>query len=309
MSGDTEGSGRRPGGPPWIRPEIQEGMSWRDGDVVISVPPKSGTTWTMNIVHQLLMGGVSDFEDIYVEVPWMEFLSYPGQPYQEVLDRIDAMPVERRRAFKTHSAPPVLPFVRESSGKDVKYIVVLRNPEEALVSFRPFLEQQTDEWRHLWGVPKEASTRPDFNSFYYEIIDALGSQRRFFGFLDAWWPLRHEKNVLFLHYSDMKKDHQGAIGSIAGFLGIRHRPEQWDAIYKYTSFDWMKQNEHLFEMRTLCEVPVLKSGGMVRKGRAGEAKSDGMTDEISQHLRQVGRQICVDEQAVNWFYDGGALPA
>ena len=35
--------------PPWIRSEIQAKVEWRDQDVVISVPPKSGTTWTMNI--------------------------------------------------------------------------------------------------------------------------------------------------------------------------------------------------------------------------------------------------------------------
>ena len=35
--------------------EIQAGMTehWREGDIVVSVPGKSGTTWTMNIVHQL----------------------------------------------------------------------------------------------------------------------------------------------------------------------------------------------------------------------------------------------------------------
>jgi hypothetical protein len=127
-------------GPPWIDPGIQQKVVWRDGDVLISVPLKSGTTWTMNIVHQLLTGGRSDFRDIYEEVPWLEFVSRPGQTHQEVLERIDAMPSDRRRAFKTHSAPPDVPFVKAGSGKDVKYVVILRNPEEALVSFRPFLE-------------------------------------------------------------------------------------------------------------------------------------------------------------------------
>jgi len=97
-------------GPPWIQPEIQQKIQWRDGDVVISVPPKSGTTWTMNIVYQLLTGGTADFRDIYEEVPWIELLSHPRQPHQEVLDRVDGMPTDCRRAFKTHSAPPEVPF-------------------------------------------------------------------------------------------------------------------------------------------------------------------------------------------------------
>ena len=44
-------------GPPWIRREIQQQIKWRDGDLVISVPAKSGTTWTTNIVYQLFTGG------------------------------------------------------------------------------------------------------------------------------------------------------------------------------------------------------------------------------------------------------------
>src|SRR5579872_5744493 len=78
MSNAEQGATRH-AGPPWIRPEIQQKIKWRDGDIVISVPPKSGTTWTMNIVHQLLTGGTADFRDIYQEVPWIEFVGYPGE--------------------------------------------------------------------------------------------------------------------------------------------------------------------------------------------------------------------------------------
>ena len=121
----AETSPRR--GPPWIDPAIQQKITWREGDVVISVPPKSGTTWTMNIVHQLMTGGSDQFDDIYAEVPWIEFLGHPGQSHQDVLDRVDAMPASRRRAFKTHSAAPDIPFVKHGTGPDVKYVVVFRN--------------------------------------------------------------------------------------------------------------------------------------------------------------------------------------
>ncbi len=294
-------------GPPWIEPEIQQKIDWRDGDVVISVPLKSGTTWTMNIVHQLLTGGATDFRDIYEEVPWIEFLGYPGQPHQEVLDRVSAMPAARRRAFKTHSAPPDLPFKSTGSGRDVKYIVVFRNPEEALVSFRPFLDKHSDEWFDLWGMPREALCRPDFPSFYSDIIDGHEMQGALFGFLAAWWPLRDEPNVLFMHYSDMKRDHEASIRKIAKFLGAEPGGDQWPTILENTSFPWMKQHESKFEARTAGKVPILKSGAMIRKGQVGEAKSDGMTDEISRHLRNVGGQICPDAAAVNYLYGAGEL--
>jgi hypothetical protein len=296
-------------GPPWIDPDIQQKIEWRDGDVVISVPPKSGTTWTMNIAHQLITGGAADFRDIYEEVPWIEFLGFPGQPHQDVLDRVAAMPTDRRRAFKTHSAPPGVPYLPSESNRDVKYIVVFRNPEEALVSFLPFLENHSDEWFALWGMPRQALCRPDFASFYSEVIDGHGMQGAFFGFLAAWWQLRNAPNVLFIHFSDMKSDHEASIRKIADFLGIEPSDDQWPNILEYTSFPWMKQNEDKFEAHTAGKVPILQSGAMIRKGEVGKAKSDGMTDAISQHLRQVGSQICPDAEAVNWLYKGGDLPS
>lgn len=70
----------------------------------------------------------------------------------------------------------------------------------------------------------------------------------------------------------------------------------------------MKQNETKFEARTAGKVSILNSGAMIRKGEVGKAKADGMTDEISRHLREVGSQICPEPAAVNWLYEGGKLP-
>lgn len=306
QSRSTSEPGPRPPAP-WIRPEQQQLIDWRDRDIVISVPLKSGTTWTMNIVHQLLSGGDPLLEDIYAEVPWIEFVERPGQPPEEMLARIGRMPEDRPRAFKSHSAPPVLPFVPSGNGTNVRYVVVCRNPEESLVSVKPFLEQHTDEWYALWGVPKEALTRPDFESFYREVVDANQLQGALFGFIAAWWPLRHHDNVLMLHYADMTKDHEASIRRIATFLGIEPSASQWPRILEYTSFPWMKAHKEKFDAMSLAPVRVLREGAMVRKGRAGEAHSDGMTDEISRHLRAVGRDMCRDERALNWLYAGGPL--
>ena len=293
--------------PPWIRSEIQAKVEWRDQDVVISVPPKSGTTWMMNIVYQLLNGGVSDFESIYSEVPWIEFLSHPEQSEQEMLDRISAMPTSLPRAFKTHSAPPEVPFLKAGTDKHVRYIVVCRNPEEALVSFQPFMDKHTDAWYELWGMPKEAMSRNEFSDFYFQVVNEMGMQGAFFGFLAAWWPLRFEPNVLFLHFADMKRDHDGSLQKIADFLSISPSDSEWEAIRDYTGFSWMKKHDDKFESLNESDVPILERGAMIRKGQVGSAKADGMNDEISAHLLSVGQQICPVPEALNWLYNGGEL--
>jgi aryl sulfotransferase len=230
------------GKPPWIVSERQHGIELRDGDIWISAPPKSGTNWMMNIVHQLLTGGDDSFDSIYRVVPWPEFVERPGQPASEIHARLLAMPRSRRRAFKSHDAPPDLPFVKVGSGKNVKYIVVCRNPEEALVSFKVFLDMHTDAFYDLWQVPKAAMTRPTFEAFYREVVDPGGMQGMFFGFPASLWPLRNEPNVLVMHFADMKKDLHGATRKVAAFLGIQPTQAQWAKVNSHASFDWMKQN-------------------------------------------------------------------
>ena len=43
-----------------------------------------------------------------------------------------------------------------------------------------------------------------------EIINThlTGRCENFFSFVKEWWPKRHNKNVLFLHFSEMKQDHE-----------------------------------------------------------------------------------------------------
>ena len=290
-------------GPPWLRPDIQSLIEWRDSDIVISVPPKSGTTWMMNIVHQLLNGGTDQFRDVYEEVPWIEFLGDPHDTIEQVADRINAMPRSKRRAFKTHAAPPCLPYFAPNAQHDVRYIVVARNPEEALVSFWPFFARHCDEWVDLWGMPRNALRRDTFQSFYDELVVPFGLHvRPYFDFVDAWWRLRQNANVLFLHFAQLKRDREGSIRQVADFLDIAPGPKQWSRIFEYTSFAWMKQHEDKFEVTSAGAVPVLERGAMLRKGQTGSAHQDGMTDPIAQELRDLSRTMNPDARA--WLYTG-----
>ncbi|MBN1238127.1 MAG: sulfotransferase domain-containing protein [Gammaproteobacteria bacterium] len=292
---------------PWSDPGIQSEIEWRDGDIVVSVPVKSGTTWTMNIVHQLRAGGDPHLEDVYVEVPWLELLPSPSVTRQEIIARFDAMPRDRRRAFKTHSPPGPLPYHRPGEGRDVRYVVVVRNPDEAIASLHPFVGAHSAAWYELWGVPREELVRSDFESFFFDVARGMVGDM-IFGFVAAWWPLRREPNVLLMHYADMKRDHEGSVRRIGRFLGLDPAEAEWPTILECTSFPWMKANEHKFELRGVTDVPILDPGAMVRKGRAGAAKEDGVTPEISAEISAIGRQVLPDAAAFEWCYRGGPLP-
>jgi hypothetical protein len=296
-------------GAPWVDPSVQKEVEWRDGDVIVSVPGKSGTTWTMNIVHQLRSGGDPDFKDVYVEVPWLEFVEGPDDTRERRLERFRSMTTSRRRAFKTHSAPPMLPYIEPGpNAPDVKYIVVVRNPEEALVSLKPFIEGHSQAFFDFWKFPKGEMVRPTFVEFYRDVLAKMPWDQMFFGFLASWWPLRKKPNVRLFHFTELKHEPERVIPAIADFLGFSPTKEQWPRILEYCSFAWMKKHQEKFEVQHLLSFPLLDSGAMVRKGAVGAAKEDGMTEEIAREVRAKGAEIIKDPKLLEWFYHGGPRP-
>ena len=283
---------------------MQQQIVWREGDIVVSVPPKSGTTWMMNIVHQLRSGGDTAFADIYAEVPWLEFVPRPDSTLDGLIAAFDAMPRDRRRAFKSHAAPPTLPYQKPGAGPDVRYVVVARNPDEAVASFRPFIAAHADGWFDLWQVPKEPLIGPDFEAFFAG-IGSHAIAPMIFGLLAAWWPLRNEPNVMLVHYADLKREPEVCIRRIAEFLGFDVLDAQWPAILEYTSFRWMKAHEDKFELRSLSDIPILDPGAMIRKGQVGASAEDGITPQISETIAGIGRTILTDPKAFDWCYHGG----
>jgi hypothetical protein len=306
--GGSEQGGPPEGPAPWIDPSLQQRVAWRDGDIVVSVPPKSGTTWTMNIVHQLRSGGDASFADVYAEVPWLELVPRPDSDRDAIVAGFDAMTHDRRRAFKSHAAPPDLPYQAPGAGPDVRYVVVGRNPDEAVASFRPFLAAHSDAFFALWGVEPDEMLGPDFATFFA----GMGSHAlvpMIFGFMAGWWPLRNEPNVLLLHYADLSRAPEPTIRRIADFLGFDVPDASWSAILEYTSFTWMKANEDKFELRSVSDVPPLDPGAMLRKGRTGASAEDGVTPDISAAIAEAGRSVLTDPDALDWLYRGGPLPA
>ena len=307
-SGDPVGGPEPPEGvgAPWVDATIQQHIEWRDGDIVVSVPGKSGTTWAMNIVHQLRSGGDPDMLDVYAEVPWLEFVPRPDIEFEELVAAFDRMSDDRRRAFKTHSGPGDLPYHRPGKGPDVKYVVVVRNPDEAVASIRPFIQAHSDAWFALWQVPRESLVGPDFETFFDEAGGPFVTG--IFEFVAAWWALRENRNVLLTHFADLKRDREAAVRRIARFLEFDVTDAQWPAIFEYTSFPWMKANEDKFELRSISEPRILDPGAMIRKGQVGASADDGVTPEMSATIADIGRKILEDQQAFDWCYRGGVLP-
>jgi hypothetical protein len=277
-------------------------FAYRPNDIIVSCAAKSGTTWTMNIVHQIRSYGDSDFGDIYWEVPWIEFLERPGQTQEELLHRWARLPSFPRRAFKTHAPPPILPL-----NPKVKYVVPFRNGLDTVVSFYPFLANHNSNFMDMWNVPEMMRGFPSLDACFGFCMQMFVHNPNFFWtFAKGWWPHRHAPNVLFIHFSDMIKDHEGSMRKIAKFLEVDVPESRWPRILEYTSFPWMKKHGSKFEISHVAPMKVLKSDGMLRKGQVGESAT--LSEEQQAKFNEVSREFFQDDKMFHWLQNGGELP-
>jgi len=302
----------------WVDHELPKKVEYRPGDTIISIPTKCGSSWSMNICHQIFTGGDKDFKDIYKEVPWVQFKERPGQPDEELLERWSKLPDPR--VFKNNSYPGGGPGSSIEYREDLKYLVVFRNPDEALVSLKLFFETFNMKIWELWGAEKlrQLIVQPDFPTFFEKVVlpGVPGMPvvppgglltMIYLANLNAWWPLRDKPNVLMLHFNDMKTGHEATVRKIAKFLGKELTEEQFAKVFEYTSYRWMKDHQEKFEVQELLPFPMILNNGMIRRGVTGLSRDDGMTPEISATIRSFVDKIVKDPEAREWMYKGGSL--
>lgn len=215
------------------------GFQFRDDDVIVATYAKSGTTWTQQIVAQLIFDG-----DASVNVPelspWVD-LRFP--PREVKLPAIEAQ--THRRSLKTHLPVDALVFSPKA-----KYIYIGRDGRDVAWSMFNHHANANDHWYDalngtpgLVGAPIE---RPGSDPVQYYRDWMAKDGQPFWPFWESvrsWWEIRNLPNVTLLHFADLKRDMEGEIRRIAGFLDIQ--PKNWDQIFEHCSFDYMKAHAEL----------------------------------------------------------------
>ncbi|XP_066270857.1 sulfotransferase 1A1-like [Branchiostoma lanceolatum] len=243
--------------------EQVESFEVRDDDVFVSAFPKSGTTWTQQIVSLVTSG--SNFSevskiDMNKRVPWLESADLLGGP--------DAPPIisvlkdsPSPRLMKTHLSYGMLPKqAREGKGK---IVYCARNPKDVVVSVHN-MAQMNDlldplSWEE--GLEKFLSA-PPANSWWNVIPE--------------YWRHKDDDYLLFIKYEDMKKDLRGHVVKIAEFLGRTLTAEQVDEVTANCTFTAMKENPATNVSRNpIMQEKVFKRGRergieFVRKGKVGD---------------------------------------
>lgn len=225
-----------------------ERFTFRPGDVVISTPAKSGTTWMQTIVGMLLLGRTDLGAPISTISPWLDILIRPEAEIFNTLDR-----QSHRRFMKTHTPLDGVPRV-----ESVTYIAVARHPLDVALSHRDHgensREERMDELRIAAAGPVapdvlERETPPDDPAdFLRWFIDNEGAPTGsgphdladYCEQVRTYWDARRAPNVHLFHYADLWADLDGEMRRVAAALGVTIEEARWPAFVEAAGLTSMR---------------------------------------------------------------------
>jgi aryl sulfotransferase len=275
------------------------GFEFRDGDIVVATWSKSGTTWTQQIVSQLIFQGD---ETVFGQAisPWIDFQVTPEA-------RAEAESQTHRRFMKTHLPIDALVFSPKA-----KYLYVGRDARDVVWSFHHHLSSFTPVARErLAAIAARTNSFapppqvPDVKTFYNIWLETdPKSETSFFANVQGWWNARALPNVLLLHYAQLKADLPGEMRRIAKFLEIEIDEAKFAKMLLNCSLDHMKkasaQSQFLDEF--------FEGGGQtfVNKGTNGRWR-DVLSPEEAARCDAVASEYLTPDCA-SWLMTG-EIPA
>lgn len=201
-----------------------EGFEFRPGDIVISTPSKSGTTWTQLLVALLIFDGPDLPAPLGALSPWMDHFV---QPVQQVHAALAAQ--THRRFIKTHTPLDGIPLRDE-----VRYVCVGRDPRDAVVSMahhRANLDRRRYEDLVDAVRPPDIEAPPpsvdrtieeDFDRFLDRPDEPFPAWTiQFFAHhYQTFWDHRDDANVALFHFSDYLADLPREVARLGAHLGL-----------------------------------------------------------------------------------------
>jgi hypothetical protein len=226
-----------------------DGFRFRDDDIVLSTPPKSGTTLTQMICALLILQDPARITSIDEFSPWLDMQT---RPLDAVLARLESQ--SHRRVIKTHTPLDGLPW-----DDRVTYLCVARDPRDVALSWE----------HHVANIDMDAFLAARARSVGLDDLPELmpggppspaaDPVERFWAWVDepntgghppslpsvlhhlaTFWAVRDRPNVLLAHFEDLTADLPGQMRRLAGALRIDVPEPRWPALVAAARFDAMK---------------------------------------------------------------------
>ncbi|XP_071445162.1 sulfotransferase 1C4-like [Hetaerina americana] len=237
--------------------------------------PRTGSTWTQELVW--LLGNNLNYEAAsqipqHIRAPLLEISAVMSNEedilgylntYGNSVDIVGMLPSPR--FIKSHLAWHLLPKQMETVKP--KIIYVARNPKDMCVSYYHY-----------------CSLIHRMNGGYFEEFCDLFLRGRtpmgpFWDHVLRFWEKRHEPNILFLKYEDLKKDLQKEIKKVAKFMEKSLSEDEISKLEDYLSFGSMQKNPAvnlaplMSNLRGEDYMGAKNRPNFIRKGKVGDWKN------------------------------------
>jgi hypothetical protein len=222
-----------------------QGLELRPGDIIITTPPKCGTTWTQMLVALLIFDGPEFPDSLDHLSPWVDM---QARPVQEVHARYAAQ--THRRFLKSHTPLDGLPW-----RDDVHYVVVGRDPRDVAISMEHH-QANMDRRRLLElraqalgedpaAIPTPFEQDPDPAQRWRDFVESDDihgpvSLHAVLRQLAIAWDRRAAANVALFHFADYKADLPGEIARLGRAVNIPVGAPRAEALAAYASLDAMR---------------------------------------------------------------------
>jgi hypothetical protein len=227
-----------------------DGIELRPGDIIISTPPKCGTTWTQMICALLILQEPELPLPLDMLSPWIDMVT---RARTEVFADLAAQ--THRRFIKTHTPLDGIP-----NDPTVTYICVGRDPRDVALSMDHHINN-TDTGAFLNARARAAAidgielgpvhpspARPDNErGRFWQWVDdqtpstQVGSSlRRTVEHLETFRDATDDLDVVFLHYDDLKADLEGQMRQLAAHLEIEVEEDRWPRLVQAATFESMR---------------------------------------------------------------------
>ena len=269
------------GTPPEYLDALEATFDFRTDDVWLLSFPRSGTSWTHEVLCSVLYGGdvaalneaqrrgeISKFQPIEIGIGAASAIA-------ERIARWQALPSPR--VIPTH-VPPHL-FSKRALTLTCRRVYILRDPRDVAVS-RYYFHRSN----RLLGPYK--GTWEEFFECFARGQVTYGS---WFEHTRAWWAhaKAHPDEVLVLPYERLKNDMPASLRRLGAFLGRTLSDAAIAAIAEHTSFQSMSANP--FTNRANNPIMDFSVAPFLRKGEIGDWRRH-VTPEQAARIRALWDQ-------------------
>jgi hypothetical protein len=211
---------------------IWDGFETRPGDVILSTPPKCGTTWSQAIIMMLIHGKADTGRMVWNDSMWLDC----GLADQTERARRFGTQTHRR-CIKSHSPFDSLPY-----DPDLVYITVYRHPIDVHFSMERHVGNMKFDILDFLFPPEP---RAPFARFLETDANDCGTDDLTLAAIlhhyQSFRRFAHLPNMHFFHYTDLTQQFEAQIRGFGAAMSISPSTELVKGIAEAASFDSMKE--------------------------------------------------------------------